>query len=104
MKGKLYDIGNYPGAVPDDSAGTLIKGEIVKITSPAKVFEFLDNYEGYNEDNLLASEYCRKKEWFSLEDETKLEAWIYWYNFAVTDKKRINENDYIKYLQKNQLA
>jgi gamma-glutamylcyclotransferase (GGCT)/AIG2-like uncharacterized protein YtfP len=104
VKGKLYDIGKYPGAVPDDSGELFIKGEIIKIKAPGKVFKYLDNYEGYNVEDVQASEYCRSKEWFSLEDGTIVEAWIYWYNFAVNGKKRIDENDYIKFLQKNQLA
>ena len=104
VKGKLYDIGKYPGAVPDDSGDMFITGEIIKIKAPVTVFEFLDNYEDYDDEDLQASEYCRKKEWFSLEGGVRIEAWIYWYNFPVNNKKRIEENDYIKYLQKNQLA
>ncbi len=104
VKGRLYDIGKYPGAISDDSGDFFIKGEIIKIKAPVSVFEFLDNYEGYDVDDQPESEYCRKKEWFSLEDGTSVEAWIYWYNFPVNDKKRIDDNDYIKYLQKNQLA
>ncbi len=104
VHGKLYDIGKYPGAVPDDSGDFFINGEIIRIKEPVKVFEYLDNYEDCHLEDAQASEYCRKKEWFTLEDGAKIEAWIYWYNFPVNDKKRIEENDYIKYLQKNQLA
>jgi gamma-glutamylcyclotransferase (GGCT)/AIG2-like uncharacterized protein YtfP len=102
--GELYDIGNYPGAVPDVTETWLISGEIIRIKSPVKVFEYLDNYEGYDDEKPESSEYFRKKEWFKMEDDTNIEAWIYWYNFDVSDKERIRENDYITYLQKNQLA
>ncbi len=104
IKGKLYNIGKYPGAVPDDAGDSFVIGEIIKIKTPDKVFKFLDNYEDYNAEDLHASEYCRRKEWFRLEDGATVEAWIYWYNFAVNHKERIDENDYIKFLQKNQLA
>ncbi len=104
VQGKLYDIGKYPGAVPDDAGDTFINGEIIRIKTPVKVFEYLDNYEDYHAEDAQASEYCRKKQWFIIEDGARIEAWIYWYNFPVNGKKRIIENDYIKYLQKNQLA
>jgi len=104
VKGRLYDIGKYPGAVPDDTGDSIVYGEIVKVKNHVNVFGFLDNYEGYDAGDSDASEYCRSKEWFNLEGGVRVEAWIYWYNFEVTDKKRIGENDYIKYLQKNQLV
>jgi gamma-glutamylcyclotransferase (GGCT)/AIG2-like uncharacterized protein YtfP len=104
VKGKLYNIGQYPGAVPDPSGECCIKGEIVKITNSATVFEFLDNYEGFNENDVQGSEYRRIEEWIKLEAGEELQAWIYWYNLPVGNKMRIRENDYITFLQKNQLA
>jgi gamma-glutamylcyclotransferase (GGCT)/AIG2-like uncharacterized protein YtfP len=104
VKGILYDIGKYPGAVPDPSGASIITGELIRITNPDRVFEFLDNYEGFDNNDMDASEYCRKLEWVELATGVSIEAWIYWYNFPVTNKQRISGNDYIKYLEKNQLA
>ena len=99
VKGALYDIGNYPGAVPVDS-GIYITGEVIEIKEPGSVLQLLDDYEGYDPGNEIRSEYCRKKEWVEFEDGTGVEAWIYWYNFPVNEKQRIPGNDYLKYLEK----
>jgi gamma-glutamylcyclotransferase (GGCT)/AIG2-like uncharacterized protein YtfP len=103
VKGELYDIGTYPGAIPADSEN-FITGEILKINEPAKVLPVLDGYEGFDPGNGQASEYLRKMEWFDLNDGTRLRAWIYWYNFPVTGKRRITNNDYLQYLQTKQSA
>ena len=49
IRGKLYDIGRYPGAVPgSDKESRQIKGEVLKITHPKKVLRILDQYEGFD--------------------------------------------------------
>lgn len=94
IKGKLYDMGDYPAAVPagsdDDS---VIKGEVYLLHEPEKVFAVLDRYEG--------SAYSRKQETVSLPDGTTAQAWVYWYIQSVEGKAVIKDKDYIEYLQKN---
>jgi pyruvate carboxylase len=63
VKGRLYDIGEYPGAVPSDSEDLII-GEIIRIKSPVKVLGLLDEYECCYPGYKGRSEYDRKKEWF----------------------------------------
>ena len=98
VKGKLFDIGEYPGAVPCESENYIV-GEIIKIKAPAKVLELLDDYECCYPGNTKRSEYERKKEWFELKDGTRVEAWIYWYNLPVKNRQPIPSNDYLNYLQ-----
>ena len=43
IRGRMYDIGRYPGAVPGQiMKGHLIRGEIMKIMYPERVFKLLD--------------------------------------------------------------
>ena len=100
IKGRLYDIGEYPGALPAEKSNSLIKGEILRIKKPRKVLKLLDEYEGYNSKNVKTSEYYRKKEIVELEDGNKVQAWVYWYNFPVENKPRIRNRDYLNYLKK----
>lgn len=104
IQGKLYDIGGYPGAIQEKSDFSFVIGEIIFLKDPGATLQLLDEYEGFDPGNERASEYCRKKECFELADGSKIEAWIYWYNFPVEAKQGIRGNDYLKFLQKNQLA
>jgi gamma-glutamylcyclotransferase (GGCT)/AIG2-like uncharacterized protein YtfP len=103
INGELYDIGEYPAALPSENKDSLISGEIYKISHPRKVFKLLDEYEGYDKKHLDNSEYLRKKELLELESGEKIRAWVYWYNFPVNNKLRINQSDYLQYL-KNKIA
>jgi gamma-glutamylcyclotransferase (GGCT)/AIG2-like uncharacterized protein YtfP len=104
IKGRLYEIGEYPGALPAENDKSVIKGEVLKLNKPGKVLKLLDEYEGYDPKNLEQSEYYRKKELIQMEDGSTVEAWVYWYNLPVTNKRRIANHDYLKYLKKKQSA
>jgi gamma-glutamylcyclotransferase (GGCT)/AIG2-like uncharacterized protein YtfP len=45
VKGTLYRIGGYPGAVYDPYSGRKIQGELYQIVDPGKTFRWLDRYE-----------------------------------------------------------
>jgi len=96
VSGIMYDIGEYPGAVPNTS--TKIKGEVFKLLRPRRVIQFLDEYEGYDSAHLKQSEYLRRKEIIQLKEEN-VEAWIYWYNYPVDDKKVIRHQNYLDYVK-----
>src|SRR5687768_12149566 len=67
IRGRMYDIGKYPGALPvTDNKKIFIKGEVLKIKHPKKVFRILDQYEGFNQEMPGISEYCRQQELISL--------------------------------------
>jgi gamma-glutamylcyclotransferase (GGCT)/AIG2-like uncharacterized protein YtfP len=105
IRGKLYDIGKYPAALPaGKNEKSVIRGEVIKINDPAKVMKLLDRYEGYDPKKLRNSEYYREKESLVLQDGKKVEAWVYWYNFPVDGKKRIRHKDYLNYLKKMRTA
>ena len=127
ITGKLYDLGEYPGAVKERQKteadgrdnvrvvpgkhktetagrGSVIKGEVIKINNPRKVMALLDEYEGYNPKKAKTSEYLREKEQVKLENGKEVEAWVYWYNLPVEGKRRIRHRDYLDYLKKKKPA
>jgi len=101
IRGKLYDMGKYPAALPlEKNEKSKIKGEVIKINHPEKVLKLLDRYEGYDPKKIKNSEYYRQKEKLVLENGKRVDAWVYWYNQPVEGKKRIRHYDYLNYLKK----
>ena len=100
IEGILYDIGNYPGAIPaTNNEKGIIKGEIIKIRHPEKILKILDNYEGFDPEQSDKSEYCRKQIIAQLANGEEVKAWVYFYNFSVNGKTRIPHTDYLEYLK-----
>jgi gamma-glutamylcyclotransferase (GGCT)/AIG2-like uncharacterized protein YtfP len=92
IKGKLYDMGDYPAARPaGENENSVIHGEVFKVTDPEEVFKALDAYEG--------SAYSRQEQDVTLPDGTQVKAFVYWYTFPVDDKQRIKQKDYLEYLK-----
>src|ERR1041385_9522308 len=61
VRGKLYDFGEFPGAVLDSSARTLIHGELVALPSDERILEALDRYEEFDPSHPKKSLFVRKK-------------------------------------------
>ena len=101
IRGRLFDIGKYPGALRiDETKRGCIKGEVLKLTHPRKVFRILDQYEGFNANAPEDSEYRRDLELVRMPDGKEIKAWVYWYNVNVQGKRRIRNQDYLDYLKK----
>ena len=99
MKAVMYDIGNYPGAVKDDS-GNEVLGDLYRILDEEMVLDILDRYENYNKENERSCEYVRRKTRIRTNAGEFRMAWVYWYNGDISSKQRIEERDYLDYLKK----
>ena len=94
VKGKLYGIGEYPGAVLADG-DSFIYGSILKIDEPVKVFPVIDDYEGFGDDQSHPNEFIRVLA--EVETETEImDCWIYLYNLPVAGLTWIKDGRYIK--------
>ena len=94
FKGRLYDIGEYPGAVLDNS-GSYVYGNIVRLNDPA-VLNNLDIYEGYGSKRPKLNLFIRKL--ISAEtDNGPLKCWVYLYNLPLTGINQITSGDYLGY-------
>jgi gamma-glutamylcyclotransferase (GGCT)/AIG2-like uncharacterized protein YtfP len=97
VKGKVYDLGEFPGAVPT-SAQDYITGELYRLRE-GQDFDWamaqLDDYEGLHENPPL---YSRETALVYTPNETTT-AWMYWYNQPVDEKARIVSGDVMQYLQ-----
>ncbi|MFI5129003.1 MAG: gamma-glutamylcyclotransferase [Chitinophagales bacterium] len=101
VKGKLYDMGSYPGGVPaiDDS---YIIGELYKIQDESEfswAIGQLDDYEGVNVESDEVQLYRREVTDAFINDGI-IPAWIYWYNGEVSGRPVIVSGDLMEYLEK----
>lgn len=103
-KGKLYDMGEYPAAVPDEQSNSFIVGELYRINNPDEfnwAMAQLDDYEGLNTENNEPALYRREKVTVYIADRTE-QAWVYWFNGDVGGKPLVESGDVLQYArQKN---
>ena len=100
VKGKLYDMGSYPAAIPTEENNFII-GELYQLKNEKEfnwAFEQLDDYEGVHPENNEQSLYIRQKVTVYINSVTA-SAWMYWYNATIDDQPLIASGDVIDFLQ-----
>ncbi len=93
IKGRLYDIGEYPGAVLSDEDDEYIYGHILELNDPEKVLPVIDDYEGFGDDQPQPNEFIR----VLTKVETGaglLNCWLYLYNLPVAGLTQIKSGRY----------
>ncbi len=96
VHGRLYDLGEYPGAVLDSVSETRIAGEVFQLPDDGATIAALDLYEGFDPEDFSASLFVRRKCQVTLEDDRRIECWIYVYNRRVAPSTIISNGDYLK--------
>ena len=103
VKGKLYDLGEYPAAVATNEDYFII-GELYHISHDEEfswAIEQLDDYEGINIEAHEQATYKRELTTVHVNNET-VTAWIYWFTGSVEGKPLIASGDVFEYFkQKN---
>ena len=96
--GNIYDIGEYPGAVPAASPA-IINGELYKVNHTDE-FSFaikqLDDYEGFLVEPGEVPLF-RREPVNVMHDGAITSAWIYWYNRSTEGKTLIPYGDVLSY-------
>jgi gamma-glutamylcyclotransferase (GGCT)/AIG2-like uncharacterized protein YtfP len=93
FQGKLYDLGEYPGAVASSNQNDRVTGELYLLHNK-NILSTLDMYEGYDEMNVESSLFKRETVTVISENGTPQRAFIYLYNASVSDKSVICPGDY----------
>lgn len=100
VKGKLFDLGDYPAAKPTIEEKFII-GELYRIKHE-KEFSWaigqLDDYEGVDVAFDETALYRRDIAEVFINDTTT-PAWIYWYDGDVQDKPVIESGDVLQYME-----
>ena len=100
VKGKLFDLGEYPGGVPTQE-DSFIKGELHIVKDDAEfswAIAQLDDYEGVVVEPNERPLYRREIVDVYVNDAI-VPAWIYWYNGDVGSKPIIESGDVLQYLE-----
>lgn len=79
VRGRLYDLGDYPGAIFDPASATWIHGEIFEVPDD-DTLQAIDRYEEFDESNPETSTFVRAKLPVRLRDGRDVESWVYVYN------------------------
>jgi gamma-glutamylcyclotransferase (GGCT)/AIG2-like uncharacterized protein YtfP len=78
--GVLYDLGGYPGAVPDAKSTGRIAGTVLELPEDASLLRELDAYEGFDPGAPEASEFVRVRQTVEMSEGGAVECWMYRYN------------------------
>jgi gamma-glutamylcyclotransferase (GGCT)/AIG2-like uncharacterized protein YtfP len=79
-RGVLYDLGEYPGAILNESSEKTISGMVLQLPDDPRVLAQIDRYEGFDPGSPETSPFVRVLETVVLDSGRKLECWIYVYN------------------------
>jgi len=70
VRGRLFNLGEFLGAVKAPCSSTRVLGELYYLPSAARALRSLDRYEG--------SRYRREVTEVELQSGRRVQAWIYW--------------------------
>src|ERR1044071_6674089 len=96
VRGRLYDLGEFPGAVLDPSSRTIIHGELVSLPSQTRILDALDRYEEFDPLAPKKSLFVRKKAKVLMDNGSSREGWIYVYNRPPGKAKLVRGGDYLR--------
>ena len=101
VKGRMYDMGSFPAAVPanDDS---FIIGELYEHNNKCEfswAIEQLDAYEGLTPEVGDEELYRRERVTAYFGENETTEAWIYWFNGSVEHQPIIASGDVLQFIQ-----
>ena len=95
VRGKLYDLGDYPGAVLTRN-GPLIRGLVFALPDDPSVLEQLDRYEEFDSSRPNGSLFVRKRRVVNLQNGKKIVCWIYAYNGSTDTASPLPSGRYTK--------
>jgi gamma-glutamylcyclotransferase (GGCT)/AIG2-like uncharacterized protein YtfP len=93
VRGKLYQLGEYPGAILGGE--DYIYGVILQMDNPAEALPLIDIYEGFGDDQPQPNEFIRILTQAET-DKGPVECWIYLYNLPYANMPRIESGIYRK--------
>jgi gamma-glutamylcyclotransferase (GGCT)/AIG2-like uncharacterized protein YtfP len=102
MPGRIYALGDFPGAVYDGTASTRVHGEVFEIPSDTHILGALDSYEEFVPDDRQKSLFVREKRPIDLADGTRRSCWVYLYNRNPQNAPVISSGSYSDWIAINQ--
>jgi gamma-glutamylcyclotransferase (GGCT)/AIG2-like uncharacterized protein YtfP len=95
VAGRLYDLGPYPAAIFEAASSTRIFGEVFAFPeADTEAMKRIDDYEGFDPEDLGGSLYLRTRQCVTLADGSDLNCWAYQYNRDVTQERLVAGGKY----------
>ena len=95
-RGRLYLAKHYPGLALSADASDIAFGELFRLRERDALLREFDMYEACGEGFAEPTEYVRQMINVTLGDGATSEAWIYVYNWPVTDLPRIASGRFLE--------
>jgi gamma-glutamylcyclotransferase (GGCT)/AIG2-like uncharacterized protein YtfP len=92
LAGRLYDLGEYPGAV--DAGDGWVRGDVYHLLNPAGLLPLLDDYEDFRADAPQLGEFRRVSRPVLLDGGESRMCWVYLYNRDVTGLTPVRDGRY----------
>jgi gamma-glutamylcyclotransferase (GGCT)/AIG2-like uncharacterized protein YtfP len=86
VRGRLFNLGEFPGAVKAPAAPARVLGELYSLPDADRALKSLDRYEG--------SLYKREVTEVELQSGRRVQAWIYWLKRVPASRHKIEGGDY----------
>lgn len=99
FRGRLFLVGNYPGAVPSSRPEDVVHGDVFRLRQPAVVLAELDAYEQCGPEG-SGSEYYRRQAAVTLRTGRRIDAWIYLYGRPTRALRPIPSGDYLRFVDR----
>lgn len=99
FRGRLYDLGAYPGVQLVPGIRDLVHGELYRLRATDEALAELDFYESYDPEDPGASLFCRTTVDVFRAGVPAQRAWVYRYNRSVAGSPRIASGDYLQFLE-----
>ena len=96
FRSRLYDLGEYPGAIADENYPGYIYGSIFELKNTAETLKHLDDYEGFGEDQEQPNLFIREMAEVET-DSRRINCWVYLYNLPVEGFRVIKSGNYAEY-------
>lgn len=97
MRGRLYDLGAYPGMKRSLDPADWVSGELYRLDQPAKLLAFLDAYEICDPRDGAYREFERVTATAHLVSGRCMAAWAYVYGMPVDRARRVRDGDYLAF-------
>ncbi|MDT8310142.1 MAG: gamma-glutamylcyclotransferase family protein [Methylophaga sp.] len=95
MRGRLYLLDGYPGAVDSTDFADNVQGELYRIRRLTALFAILDDYEQCSAKFAKPHEYHRQQRSVRLADGRQFQAWVYLYNWDIRQLAQIISGDFL---------
>jgi gamma-glutamylcyclotransferase (GGCT)/AIG2-like uncharacterized protein YtfP len=95
MRGRLVDLGDYPGLVPPKNPEDWVRGEVYVLAQPADTLRRLDEYEGCAEPAARSAGFRRLMGEAELDSGRTTWAWVYAYEGKILRARLIASGDYL---------